>query len=85
MSIVVATSSGTRFLGSQRVHILQGTAWASESEAVKAWPDMFSDDPALALGLDLVPEPKESGSPVESKTANPGEKSNAKRIFGRGR
>lgn len=86
-NIVVAIASATVFLGAQRVHIQQGTAWAADSPAVAAHPDMFSDDPQRALGLDLEPvkSRREGTAPVEKKTANPGEKSTAKRIFNRGR
>lgn len=80
-SIVVATATATVFLGSQRVHIVQGAAWDSDSPAVHAYPDMFSADASRALGGDLEPTPGK----VEQKTANPGEKSTAKRLFGRDR
>lgn len=70
--IVVAVASTTVFIDSQRVHILQGSAWAADSPAVRKYPENFSSDPARALGLDLLP-------PVEQKTAAPGEKSNVVR------
>lgn len=80
--IVVATQTTTFFIGAQRVHVNEGAAWAADSIAVQQHPDLFTDDPTRALGLDLVPEPSSAG-PVEQKTAAPGEKSNARRIFGR--
>lgn len=80
-NIVVAIASATVFLGSQRVHITEGAAWNSDSPAVHAYPDMFSADVSRALGGDLEPAPGK----VEKKTANPGEKSTAKRLFGRDR
>lgn len=70
--IVVATSSTTFFIGAQRIHVQQGSAWAEESPAVAARPDLFTADPRHALGLDLE-------APIEQKTAAPGEKSNVKR------
>lgn len=73
-SIVVATASTTIFIGTQRVHVRQGSAWAADSVAVTERPDLFSADPNLALGLDLEP-----GPPIEQKTAAPGEKSTVKR------
>lgn len=73
-NIVVAVASATVFLDAQRVHIVQGTAWAADSPAVTAYPENFSADPHRALGLDL--EPLRS---VEQKTAAPGEKANVKR------
>lgn len=93
-AIVVAIASTTVFLGNQRVHVTQGTAWAADSPAVTAHPELFSADPHRALGLDLEPAPAEQlpAAPapaaelvVEQVTAAPGEKSNARRLFGRGR
>lgn len=78
-NIVVAVSSTTVFLGTQRVHINQGTAWAAKSPAVTAHPELFTADPKYALGLDLEPP---ASAPVESKTAAPGEKSSARRVVG---
>lgn len=63
MSISVAVASATVFIDSQRVHIIEGTAWASDSVVVDLHPDMFSDDPNRALGLDIVP-------PVAERPAN---------------
>lgn len=81
--IVVAVGATTLFIDSQRVHVHIGTAWAADSVVVRQHPDLFSDDPRRALGLDIVPPAAEA--PVEQKTANPGEKSQTKRrgIFGR--
>lgn len=70
--IVVATASTTLFIDSQRIHVQQGSAWASDSVVVKTNPGLFSEDPRRALGLDIVP-------PVEQKTAAPGEKAHVKR------
>lgn len=80
MSIVVAKASSTVFIDGQRVHIIEGTAWAAESVAVKLHPDSFSADPKDALGLDLVPPRRDA--PVEQKTAAPGEKAHVKRRNG---
>lgn len=77
--IVVARTSATVFIDAQRVHIREGSAWAADSPAVKLNPAMFSDDPAHALGLDLIPPASRKQRPVERKTAAPGEKSNARR------
>lgn len=83
--IVVATSATTVFIDSQRVHIHLGSAWAADSVVVRQHPDLFSDDPRRALGLDIVPPARTEEAPVEQKTAAPGEKSNVKRrgLFGR--
>lgn len=89
-NIVVAVTSATVFLGTQRCHVQQGSAWAADSPLVVAHPDMFSADPARALGLDLEPAgPSKSkrldDAPVEQKTAAPGEKSNVRNLARRGR
>lgn len=73
--IVVATVTTVLFMEGRGVHVLKGQAWAAGSIVVKRHPELFSDSPRDALGLDLAPaEPV-----VESKTAAPGEKSNARR------
>jgi hypothetical protein len=90
--IFVAVASATVFIDTQRVHIIQGTAWAADSVTVNLHPEFFSDDPRRALGLDLIPplpesqpevaaEPEPEAEPelVEQKTAAPGEKSSVKR------
>lgn len=87
--IVVATQSTTIFVDAQRVHVVHGSAWAADSPVVRLHPDLFSDDPRRALGLDIVPPANEypADAPVEQKTAAPGEKANVRRragIFGRG-
>ena len=85
-TIVVAIATTTLFIDQQRVHINQGAAWAADSIAVKLHPEMFSSDPAQALGLDLAAPAhtaEQQSRPVEQATAAPGEKSNTRRPFGR--
>jgi hypothetical protein len=62
MSISVAIASATVFVDSQRIHIIEGTAWATDSVVVDLHPDMFSDEPTRALGLDIVPPAPEQPS-----------------------
>jgi cytoskeletal protein RodZ len=53
--IVVAIATTTLFVDSQRIHVSQGAAWASDSVVVELNPELFSEDPTRALGLDIVP------------------------------
>lgn len=94
-NIVVAIATTTFFIDSQRVNVAQGSAWADDSPAVQLHPEIFSDDPDRALGRDLAMPAHGTETPdaasaepapqaqVEQATAEPGKKSNARRIFGR--
>ena len=48
-----------------------GTHWSSEDPVVRAHPDLFSDDPHYGV---FGNPPDENDPPVETATAEPGEK-----------
>lgn len=82
-TIVVAITTTTLFVDAQRIHVNQGAAWAADSPVVTLHPELFSADPHRALGLDIEPpaatKPRRRETPVEQKTAAPGEKHDIKK------
>lgn len=57
--------------------VLKGTHWPAGDPLVLAHPDLFSSDERY--GLFYTVEPDGYGAPVETATAAPGEKRNARR------
>ncbi|MFI6681886.1 hypothetical protein [Kribbella sp. NPDC050470] len=49
-------------------HLIQDEAWDADDPIVKARPDLFSDEPSVVRGV------RKPAAPVETATAEPGEK-----------
>jgi hypothetical protein len=79
MSIVIALQSATVSTPGSRypTNVRKGEAWSSDSDIVKAHPDMFTADASRAKG---APERKPQPAVVEQSTRAPGEKSRARRV-----
>lgn len=60
------------------VQVVVGSHWPTDDPIVKAYPDLFTDDPRYGLTssrpLDEDGYPVGSRSAVETATANPGER-----------
>lgn len=59
------------------IRVLKGQHWPSTDPVVRAAPDLFSDDPRW--GLFYTVEPDGYDAPIETATANPGEKRSVRR------
>ena len=68
MAIVYALTSAVTSNDGGRIRIKEGEAFDSDHPTVKAHPDLFGDKPSKVRGS--KPEP----APVETATADPGEK-----------
>lgn len=80
MSIPIVYAVGTDFVnlpGGGRTRVAKGTHWPATDPAVRARPELFSDDPRW--GLLYTVEPDGYDAPVEAASAAPGEKRSVRR------
>lgn len=80
MSIPIVYATGTdnvNLPAGGRVRVAKGTHWPATDPAVRARPDLFSDDPRW--GLLYTVEPDGYDAPIETASAAPGEKRSARR------
>jgi hypothetical protein len=60
------------------VLVREGTHWSDEDPVVRAYPQLFSDDPRFGMLFSRPLQP-EDYPPVETATAVPGERRNTRR------
>lgn len=78
MNVVYATNTGFVDLpNGARVRVFKGSHWPADDPAVRQQPALFSADPRW--GLFYTVEPDGYDAPVETATANPGEKRSTRR------
>lgn len=75
MKVVYATASTQTWSAGRPVSIVVGQHWPADDPIVKAFPDLFSDDPRYGLHFTVAPD----DAPAEQATAAPGEKRSTKR------
>jgi hypothetical protein len=78
MKVVYATTTAPVQLPSGISGVIQkGSHWPADDPVVRAHPEYFSDD--ARFGLNYSEEPEGYDAPVETATAAPGEKRQARR------
>lgn len=63
--------------GGGRVQVRKGSHWPADDPAVRARPELFSDDPRW--GMFYTVEPDGYDAPIETASAAPGERRNVRR------
>lgn len=78
--INVKYATGTRLVtlpSGTTLRVLKGQHWPADDPIVLGAPDLFSDDPRWGLFYSV--EPAGYDAPIETATANPGEKRSVRR------